>query len=302
MPTIFNLVVWGEQWVNRYDIIKQLYTVPANKMVIIHTQHEGVSLKATGILQVVDEWVASTGRDPATVNFNTPNHYEKINYKFSNHIPNKFYHTFFKQSLIKYHCNYIPINLNSKLFGLFLGRYTPIRNTIACNIVANYYPNFLISVMNADRLGAEQWWDPEIEVVGSLDNASIPDQYDNKHNTNQSLLQFYNDFQIELAVETVTQGEAFFITEKTVRPIMGSKPFMTYATTNFLANLRDLGFRTFGKLWSEDYDQYEGIERWNRMHLVISNIIEQGYDCDLAQEIVQYNYNHLHNNIIIRHE
>ena len=122
---------------------------------------------------------------------------------------------------------------------------------------------------------------------------SVDDQYNENYNTNQSLLNFYNDFQIELAVETVTRGESFFPTEKTIRPIMGSKPFITYATIDFLKNIKELGFRTFSELWSEDYDQFEGIERWKRIKLAIAKIIDQGYDCDLANKIVQYNYNHL---------
>jgi hypothetical protein len=136
-------------------------------------------------------------------------------------------------------------------------------------------------------------WDPEIEAIGSLDKVNIEDQWAGKHNTNQSLLQFYNDFQIEIVAETVTLGESFFPTEKTVRPIMGSKPFITYAPVNYLANLRNIGFQTFDSIWSEDYDRYEGVERWNRMQLVINGIIDNGYDCNCAQEIVQYNYNHL---------
>lgn len=282
---------WGDTWTNQNEVISIIYNIPATEHVIFHTMFEGISLKSSGILDVVNTWVATTSRDPSTVKFNTPNQYEKINYRFDNYIGPGAH--FFGHKIIKYNRDYTKINQQGKLFGLFIGRYNPMRNIIAKTILDNYITHSLISIMKSPRRGANLWWDPEVEAIGSLDGMTVRHQYNEKYNTNQSLLQFYNDFQIEIVTETVTLGESFFPTEKTVRPIMGSKPFLTYAPINYLANLRNIGFRTFSELWSEEYDQYEGNERWNRMKLIFASIIEQGYDCDLAQDIVQYNYTHL---------
>jgi len=281
----------GDVWLNKHATIENIRNVPPTELVIFNTLFEGISLKASGILQVVDNWVLSTGRDPSTVQFDTPNQFEKINYRFANYIRPGAH--FFKTSLVKYHKEYTEVNQQGKMFGLFLGRYTQMRNSIADHVVTAHKPNFLISIMKSDRLGSNDWWAPAVEAIGSLDNMMVDHQYDKNYNTNQSLLNFYNDFQIEFVVETITAGESFFPTEKSVRPIMGSKPFLTYATIDFLRNFKELGFRTFSELWSEDYDQFEGFERWARMTLLVANIIEHGYDCDLANKIVQYNYNHL---------
>lgn len=286
-----HLTIWGDVWVNKEEVIQKIYTISPSEPVLFHTLYEGISLKASGILQVIDDWAAATNRDINSISIHTPNQYEKINYKFANKIQRSGH--FFRSKIIKYYQEYTLVNKQAKLFGLFLGRYTPVRNMLALDVNSNYRDQFLISIMSADRLGADQWWDPQIENIGSLDNADVSDQYKADFNTNQSLLKFYNDFQIEVVIETITVGESFFPTEKTVRPIMGSKPFIVYAPINFLNNLRKIGFKTFDTIWSEEYDQYEGIERWNRMRLTIGNIIEQGYDCDIAQDIVQYNYNHL---------
>ena len=291
MSVTINLIFWGDEWVNCDDVIVQLNNVDINEQVIIHTQHEGVSLKSAGVIGILDNWVAKTNRLTNTISINTPNHYEKINYKFNNTLST--WPHFFKPNRLNYYRETTQINFSKKLFGLFLGRYNEIRNVIAEDIVNNHQQHFLISILRADRLEASNWWNSKIEAIGSLDSMSVDDQYNENYNTNQSLLNFYNDFQIELAVETVTRGESFFPTEKTIRPIMGSKPFITYATIDFLKNIKELGFRTFSELWSEDYDQFEGIERWKRIKLVIAKIIDQGYDCDLANKIVQYNYNHL---------
>jgi hypothetical protein len=282
----------GDIWINREEVIDAIYKINQTDLVIFHTRNEGISLKSSGVLQVIDDWVTVADRDPATVTIDTPNQYEKINYKFTTVVDCGGH--FFGRPLIKYYRVYSKIDPNAKIFGLFLGRYQYMRNIIAKTMLTNYYSNCLISIMQASRyFNTNPWWDPEVEAIGSLDGADIKDQYDGKHNTNQSLLQFYNDFQIEIVAETITLGESFFPTEKTVRPIMGSKPFITYAPANYLANLRNIGFQTFDSIWSEDYDQYEGVERWNRMQSVIDDIIHNGYDCNRAQEIVQYNYNHL---------
>jgi hypothetical protein len=282
---------FGDVWTNRDQVIAELDANASADKILFHTRYEGVSLKASGVLDVINKWVADTNRDPSTIQFHTPNQYEKIPYKFANKI-NPGAH-FFKSNKIDYRREFNLINTSGKLFGFFVGRYTAMRNAMALDILSNYKNHSLLSVMKQDQLDSATWWDPQVSAIESIDNRWLRDQYHGNHNTNQSLLDFYNDFQIEIVAETMTLGESFFPTEKTVRPIMGSKPFLIHAPINYLANLRNLGFCNFSELWSVDYDQYEGIERWNRMNIVIASIIEQGYDCNLAQEIVQYNYNHL---------
>jgi hypothetical protein len=281
----------GDEWLNRVPVVDKIYSLTNTDPVLFHTRHEGLSLKASGVLDAINTWVLSTGRDPNTIQVHTPNQYEKIPYKFANKI-NPGAH-FFTANMIKYRREFNLINAGGNIFGFFIGRYTAMRNTMALDILSNYKKYFLMSVMLSEQYGPTPWWDPEVFAIGSIDNLCLRDQFHGNHNSNQSLLGFYDNFQIEIVAETMTLGESFFPTEKTVRPIMGSKPFLVHAPVNYLANLRNLGFRTFSDLWSEDYDQYEGIERWNLMKLSIANIIEHGYDCDLANKIVHYNYNHL---------
>jgi hypothetical protein len=150
-----------------------------------------------------------------------------------------------------------------------------------------------MSVMGS-RHQPNPWWDPDVSAVGSIDNQLVQNQYNaDGIDTNHSLLQFYNQFEIELVSETFLYGQSFFPTEKTIRPIVGCRPMLINGPINFLHNLKQLGFKTFDQLWSEKYDQFEFPNRWNQIKLVINHIIEHGYDCNLANEIVQYNYNHL---------
>ena len=283
-------------WANRDEVIRRLSTVPLNDTVIIDTLHEGISLQKYGIADVINNWVAETNRDPATVKIDTPTQFENIGYSFFKKINRSH---FFKKSMIKYHADPRPVVPAEKLFGYFVGKYTADRNLIARDILQSYQDKFLMSVM-IDETSADKW-DKDIYAIGSLDGHYMTDQWAQEHNTNQSLLQFYNQFEIELVAETFVYGQTFFPTEKTVRPIMGSKPFLVYGPKNFLENLKKLGFETFEQFWPEEYDQYEGIERWECMKQVIGSLKKDTYYHQVEyyreqiQRVVKYNYNHLNN-------
>ena len=72
----------------------------------------------------------------------------------------------------------------------------------------------------------------------------------------KDLSQYYNNVFLDVVVETYFSGNTFFITEKTWRPIETMTPFLIFSSQGFLKNLRQLGFETFNKWWSEDYDKY----------------------------------------------
>ena len=280
-----------EGWKNSVEVINKLYSLSPTEPVVISTESEGFSLKSLGVLQVIDQWVADTGRSPDTVTIDTPNQFEKINYQFSS--PQTMSHFFLNKFVSKYFCPPRQIIQSEKLFGFFVGNYTSDRNVIAKDIVTTYKQNFLMSVMGS-RHQPSPWWDPDVSAVGSIDNQLVQNQYNSSAvNTNHSLLQFYDQFEIELVSETFLYGQSFFPTEKTIRPIVGCRPMLINGPINFLDNLKQLGFKTFDQLWSEDYDCYEFPNRWNQIKLVINHIIEHGYDRNLANKIVQYNYNHL---------
>ena len=116
-------------------------------------------------------------------------------------------------------------------------------------------------------------------------------------NTQLNLLRYYDQFDVELVAETFVRGNTFFPTEKTVRAIIGKKPMVVYGPRNYLKHLRDLGFKTWGSIWDESYDHYEGIERWKLMQKVIDQIHFWGDwewepRLEQAQGIADYNFNH----------
>lgn len=79
------------------------------------------------------------------------------------------------------------------------------------------------------------------------------------------LTNLYQDILVDVVVESHVSGNTFFPTEKIARAIWMKKPFVVFASKNFLLYLRQMGFRSFNDFWSEDYDGFEKGDRLSRM-------------------------------------
>ena len=90
--------------------------------------------------------------------------------------------------------------------------------------------------------------------------------------TPYEILPYYNNIFLDVVCETWHEGQCFLPNEKTGRPIIAKTPFMAYAGKGFVRNLRKIGFQTFDRWWSEDYDDYEGVHRIQRMLKIIEQI------------------------------
>ena len=67
-------------------------------------------------------------------------------------------------------------------------------------------------------------------------------------------------------------------TEKTLRAIANRRPFLVQGPKWYLHNLRKLGFKTFDRWWSEEYDLLESDQKYGELKLVIDYISEQSTD------------------------
>lgn len=141
--------------------------------------------------------------------------------------------------------------------------------------------------------------------ISSVDNYSLSDQYadiDHGENRNpiptKSLIGLANKYLFELTFETMTRGDTFTPSEKTVRTIVARKPLIVYAPRNFLLNLKNIGFKTFGNLWDESYDELEGPERYFAMMKIVKEICmlpktQQLQLYQQSKDICEYNRFHL---------
>lgn len=132
----------------------------------------------------------------------------------------------------------------------------------------NYDPNFLGTGKDASEAASAMqesinlptvlnyyrplWNKPALLSVDMPDDPRIAR---NRVDLNEDL---YRSTYINLLTEThyLTRGVQFF-SEKTFKSIYCLQPFILIATAGSLEKLRRLGFKTFDRWWSEDYDTIE---------------------------------------------
>ena len=115
-------------------------------------------------------------------------------------------------------------------------------------------------------------------------------------NFDSTLREHYQRILIDIVGETHVLGDTFFPTEKTTRPMWLKKPFIVFASKNYLDYLHQIGFKTFNDFWSEDYDGYEGRDRFIKILQLIDDLagksiveLEKMY-WDM-QYVLDHNYN-----------
>lgn len=67
----------------------------------------------------------------------------------------------------------------------------------------------------------------------------------------------FNDSAFSLVMETSVFNKNFHPTEKTIRNFLLKKPFIVFSSQHFLKYLHSLGFKTFGDVLDESYDNIE---------------------------------------------
>jgi hypothetical protein len=93
-------------------------------------------------------------------------------------------------------------------------------------------------------------------------NLSLPLIIDNgkNHSGNSHRIDFWTQAMQcfgHVVTETVYDDTRIHITEKTFKPIVLQQPFLIVGNRGALKYLRDYGFRTFGDLWNEGYDDLD---------------------------------------------
>ena len=204
----------------------------------------------------------------------------------------------------------------NKLFYCLFGRPTASRLGM-CAYLLNRYPSvshlhFSAKIDDNDLVHYEldkllTYRTASIAEAGALINklpllllpATLYTKY-NGYEYADPLTSLYQDIFIDVLSESHVAGTTFFPTEKTIRPIWLKKPFIIFASANYLDYLHQMGFKTFCNFWSEDYDGYEGRDRFIKILELIDNlakkpIAELHEMYEGMQEILDHNYNLLLN-------
>jgi len=285
--------VSGDIWNNRSSVKEILdQTIPGQE-ITLDLCSEGPSLSRLGVIKLISQYDVNVSVTRWS------NSVEQVPYKrvFCNETSHFFpmSHHYWVDAID----NTVPAEFR---FALFQGRGCPSRNRILHDAVTIWPNKFLLSKMQSSH--GDSWehntphyttisleslteWFDDVEYarnwfkecpVRSIDNHVIQDQFKvpevSSGEMARSLFNHYPRFNVELICETYTRGKTFFPTEKTVRPMVGNKPFVIYGPRNYLNNLQQKGFRTFSSLWDESYDQLEGVQRWEAMTQLISTLVK----------------------------
>ena len=131
-------------------------------------------------------------------------------------------------------------------------------------------------------------------LLSSRDRHTKFDGYD----YNDPLTLLYKSILVDIVNETHVSGTTFFPTEKTTRPMLLKKPFITFASRDYMAYLRQMGFQTFHDFWDEDYDGFETRDRLLKIYQVINDLATRPHNelVDMYQRmqpILDYNHDML---------
>lgn len=144
---------------------------------------------------------------------------------------------------------------------------------------------------------------PDIQTV--FQQVNLPIEFSGEsgspmHSCWLSLFDQSADSLLYLVTETVATGQRLHLTEKTFKPICLQMPFVIVGTQGSLAYLRSYGFKTFGDLWDESYDEEPDTQiRIRKIAAILQSLndmtVEQRQDIHArAVEIVEHNYNHFY--------
>jgi len=275
-----------------------------HKHISLTINPEAISLRELGVYQMLDNFKF------ASVNIYTENQLETHDkYNIIVDIDNKFLQEKLNISttLHSWNCSKIFLNL--------YGRPTAGRLGIASHLLSEHKDNSQIHFSYDIGLDDLPHYELDklleydinsIEKVGKLITKmpikqASTDGYSNiKYKFSDQLTEMYQNIFVDIVGETHVLGTTFYPTEKTTRPMWLKKPFIIFGSRDYLCYLRQLGFQTFqtpdNTYWSEDYDGYEGKERYIRILALIDELakkskkeLEEMYQ--VMKPILDHNYN-----------
>ena len=170
-------------------------------------------------------------------------------------------------------------------------------NHVSCPAVC---PAESIPILDAVQLLKNKY--PDIETV--FDQQSLPRNFAGEtdhpmHSCWLSLFDQSAESLLYVVTETVATGRRHHLTEKTFKPIALGMPFVIVGTQGSLKYLRSYGFKTFGTLWDESYDDepddHKRIEKIAQVLKLIDGLEEHRQDIfESAWEIIEHNWNHFY--------
>jgi hypothetical protein len=97
-------------------------------------------------------------------------------------------------------------------------------------------------------------------------------------------INIYNETAYSVVTETNFMNSYSFYTEKIVKPILAERLFVAFGGQHYLRNLHNLGFRTFGNIIDESYDEEPDMaKRYSMIHEQMLYLFDQPQEEILAR-------------------
>ena len=274
----FTLIINQECFWNRDEFLEFLV---ANQGLPIElfTNSEGICLDTAGIYKLLEIF---NYQDVSISTSNTLETHHNFKIRFD------FFDQYFR-NIANIDPEYQTWN-RSRIFGCFYNRPTWFRIGLSSYLYACHGPISLIN-FRADPFSEEQhnFFDLNRLLINSpasindfaelmtalpllVDTDTVLAVGNQPHVYEEKLKSHYTKFLIEIVAETWTEGKTFAPTEKTTRPINFKKPFIVYGSRDYMCYLTQMGFKTFHDFWSEDYDGYEGRDRYLKILVLIDEL------------------------------
>lgn len=330
---MYNIISEDTRIFNAHLLMMYLYESHINRNDIILDFHlEGPCLLRNDLYAVLDEFCNKTQTKKSQIKIHTGNALEKHHEYEIVFQPEYWY----ELELIKHWLLTNSLNIKRdpiKHFGIFVGRASWSRNWISAimhrykdktlqTFHSGFNQNYVVSkrdnttdLLDLDNLNkfkcnivpevAKFLSECPINQINDLvliqnTKMFIEANNDNcfpiQHPANLNILRWYNNIFVDIVCETRVVGNVFFVTEKTWRCIVARRPFIIVGPTNFLTNLKRLGFQTFNEFWNEGYDEYPPSHRINEIEILIhiladKSITELHKMLEKMQPILEHNYN-----------
>ena len=278
LPNIDGLI-----WDVEYRVADMLAEFNLTQQLDISLNQEGPCAETLGLYQLLDYVTARFDIPKNKITIHTCNQLEQHSeYQIKKYIPLYIPETndFYNQN--KHSFKPKTFDTAFKTFGLFIGRSNWVRLWFASEIYNQYRDDAVMTFhdnrdleFHKPHCGVDELINQNVDlaVLDKIDRLlqnspvtvdNIMEQYPMLSPAHLNIAKVYHNFFCEIVCETYFTGTSFYPTEKIWRPIMLKTPFIVHGPQNYLANLKQLGFQTFDRWWSEGYSEdphnYQPIE------------------------------------------
>lgn len=157
-------------------------------------------------------------------------------------------------------------------FDILLGRRKPHRDLLFSwadprRDWVTYFPDHNDQDLRLYTSSAFVWPDDLVVPSQCINQTADEVIYEGKIRSLSQIIpqNIYRQTKYSIVAETCTSNHWSFFTEKIVKPMLCKRVFLVSAGQYYLANLRDLGFRTFGHIIDESYDHEPNPHTRNQM-------------------------------------